>query len=120
MHLTTSHHIPRDSPLHTYSHANLKSYRFGKLVYIHESDKLKSNEICTATRFLVTEGQISTGKLSHHVISKSPHIHWPTSHGVKLLEPMARTVFSCVSACVQVDCKFKYFSSPVGKHHQLQ
>jgi hypothetical protein len=76
--------------------------------------------MCTATRLLVTESQISTGKLNHHVISKSLHIHWPISYRVKLMEPMARTVISCVFACVQVDCKFKYLSSPVGKHHQLQ
>jgi len=91
-----------------------------KLVHIHASDELKGNEMCTATRLLVTEGQISTGKLNHHVTSKSPHTHWPTSHRVKLMEPTARTIFSCVSACVQVDRKFNYLSSPVGKHHQLQ
>jgi len=54
------------------------------------------------------------------VISKSPHVQWPNSHRVKLMESMARTVFSCVSACVQVDFKFKYLSSPVGMHYQLQ
>jgi hypothetical protein len=56
MHLTTRHHIPRDSPLHTYSHTNLKSHRFGKSVYIHASDELKGDEICTVTRLLVTAG----------------------------------------------------------------
>lgn len=119
VHLTTWHHNPRDSPLHTYCRANLKSHHIGKLVYIRTRDELKGDEMCTAPRLLVI-GQISTGKLNHHVISKSPHIHWSTSHRVKLMEPTARTVFSCVYSCVQVDCKFKYLSSPVGKHHQLQ
>lgn len=90
------------------------------LAYVHATDELRSHEICIAIRLLVTEGKISTEKLNHHVISKSLHIHLPTIHRDKLMEPMARTVGNFVSACVQVGCKFKYLSSPVGKHHQLQ